>query len=111
MSQKKLLFTRKQRITKKSEFDCIYKNAIKITSGPFLIHRVRNESTFSRLGLSIPKRVGNAVKRNAIRRRCREAFRITQHELPNQYDIVITIRPHSIQEVTQYITLLRESLT
>ncbi len=94
MSSLRLLFSRRQRLTKKSEFDMLYATGSKRTVGPFFIHKVNNTLGYSRLGLSVPRRVGNAVVRNAIKRVCREAFRECQHELSIGIDIVITIRPH-----------------
>lgn len=54
-----------------------------------------------RLGLSIGRRVGNAVARNALKRRLREAFRLLRHEIPEppgggNYDLVISARPHDL---------------
>ena len=74
------LFTRKQRLTKKSDFASMYASASKRTVGPLLIHKKQNSLGYSRLGLSIPKRVGTAPKRNSIKRLCREAFRLSQIE-------------------------------
>ena len=42
-----------------------------------------------RLGVTIPKKVGNAVCRNGWKRWIRESFRLSQHELPRGYDIVV----------------------
>lgn len=52
-----------------------------------------------RLGLSIGRRAGPAVRRNRLRRRLREAFRTLAPALPmlpdgTGYDLVVTCRPH-----------------
>ncbi len=84
----------------------MYKAGNRRTAGPLLVHTRNNDLSYSRLGLSIPKRVGNSVKRNLIKRRCREAFRISQHELPNSMDILITIRPHDTLSMSEYAALI-----
>ncbi len=84
----------------------MYKEGTRRTSGPLLVHTRSNDLPYSRFGLSIPKRVGNAVKRNTIKRRCREAFRISQHDLPHSVDILITIRPHDTLSTSDYATLI-----
>ena len=46
-----------------------------------------------RLGLSVSKKVGTAVKRNGVRRRLKEIFRSSLRELPENLDVVISARP------------------
>ena len=46
----------------------------------------------ARIGISASKRVGNAVARNRLKRSFRELFRLRQHEIRQEADIVISIR-------------------
>ena len=55
-----------------------------------------------RLGISISRRVGNAVKRNRIKRLLREAFRHEQHGLPDGVDFILQIRPHETRTLEDY---------
>jgi len=102
MSFKNFLFSRRSRMTKKLDFISMYSCNLKRTVGPLLIHRKKNSLGYPRLGLSIPKRVGNAVQRNKIKRLCREAFRLSASEL-NSLDVLITIRPHTPKKLSEYI--------
>lgn len=45
-----------------------------------------------RLGLSVSRRVGSAVTRHQWKRRIREAFRLSQHDLPAGHDFVVVVR-------------------
>ena len=55
----------------------------------FLVVRVvPNGLSWSRLGLAVGRRVGNAVKRHAVKRRIREAFRVSGDALPSGFDII-----------------------
>lgn len=110
MSIIRQLFARKQRLTKKSEFASMYASGAMRTVGPLLIHRKENSLGYSRLGLSIPKRVGNAAARNRMKRMCREAFRLSQHDIPIGIDVVITVRPHDSKELSEYIEFISEGL-
>ena len=51
------------------------------------------ESERSRLGISVQKKTGNAVRRNRFKRLFREVFRLNRHLFPTPCDIVFTVRP------------------
>ena len=59
----------------------------------FSVHALPNTVGRARLGLSVSKKVGTAVKRNGVRRRLREIFRSSSEGLPNSMDLVISARP------------------
>jgi|TARA_B100000959_G_scaffold279438_1_gene339592 ribonuclease P protein component len=108
---KQLPFKRKHRMTRKKEFEAMYSDATKHTSGPLLIHKKNNGLPHSRLGLSVPKRVGNAIKRNQLKRMCREAFRSLQPNFPENVDILITVRPHDPMNLSEYVALISKGIT
>lgn len=57
------------------------------------MHAFPNELGTVRLGLSVSKKVGNAVERNAVRRRLREVFSSALQEINGDFDLVISARP------------------
>jgi ribonuclease P protein component len=57
----------------------------------FLLARADEER--SRIGISVGKRSGGSVVRNRLRRRIREIFRRTRHDLPAGLRIVVNIKP------------------
>lgn len=61
------------------------------------MHVFPNDLGTSRLGLSVSRKVGNAVTRNALRRRLREVFHATLPEIRQNLDIVISARPAAAQ--------------
>lgn len=50
--------------------------------GLLLIFGIKNNFPYHRLGLSISKKYGNAVKRNRWKRLIREVFRLMRDEIP-----------------------------
>lgn len=81
-----------QRLRHKREFDVVYKQARRSGDALFTVLARSNTCNLARLGLSVPARaVGNAVRRNLVKRLIRESFRQHQHELPPA-DIVVNAR-------------------
>lgn len=59
----------------------------------FSVHVLPNTVGKPRLGLSVSKKVGTAVKRNMVRRRLKEIFRSWLVTLPSDLDFVVSARP------------------
>ena len=57
------------------------------------MHAFPNEFGTPRLGLSVSRKVGDAVTRNAVRRRLREVFYSTLPEIPGSLDLVVSAQP------------------
>ena len=57
------------------------------------MHALPNSVGSARLGLSVSKKVGTAVKRNEVRRRLKEIFRSSSDALQGNVDLVISARP------------------
>lgn len=93
LSAPKLRFNRRQRLTKDAEFQSVYSAKVRKTAGPFIIFARPNGLQWARLGLSVSRRVGGAIRRNRVKRLLRESFRLDQHGLP-PLDFVVTVRPH-----------------
>jgi ribonuclease P protein component len=79
-------FPRCNRLRLRADFAHVYAKRCRARSGPLVVYVAPNGLDRCRLGLSIGKRVGNAVRRNRVRRRLREAFRKIQAGLPNEVE-------------------------
>jgi len=61
----------------------------------------------ARLGISAPRRVGGAARRNRLKRLIREAFRTIRHELPPA-DWIVVPHPGRDPTVEQICNSLRQ---
>jgi ribonuclease P protein component len=59
------------------------------------VRSARNDLAWTRFAFSVSKRVGNAVKRNRVRRRLREILRV--QPLLEGFDIVVVARPQAAE--------------
>jgi ribonuclease P protein component len=84
-------FSKRLHLLTSSEFERVFA-ARNSAANPWLaLHGVPNGAAHPRLGITVSRRVGNAVARNRWKRLLRESFRLTQHQLP-ALDLVCTAR-------------------
>jgi ribonuclease P protein component len=82
-------FGKDERIRKKRDYLAAYQQGVRNHSNHFTVIAHRNSSGKRRLGITVGKKVGNAVKRNRIKRLLREFFRLHKEQFPLAQDIVI----------------------
>jgi ribonuclease P protein component len=91
-----LKFPKAARVLRSAEFRHIYDHGFRVSSplfAAFCFERPEKDiETGARLGLTVPKAVGQAVERNRIKRRIREAFRLHRAELGPRWDVVVNPR-------------------
>ena len=81
------------RIKKNEEFQYTFKHGKSFANRQLVIYYVeKEEQEHFRIGLSVGKKIGNAVTRNRIKRYLRQAFLELEKDIKNNYDIVIIAR-------------------
>ncbi|MDZ4684737.1 MAG: ribonuclease P protein component [Planctomycetaceae bacterium] len=88
-AEPRLRFPKLLRLRSKAEFERVYARKCKASDGVLLMFSLPNDLPHPRIGLSVSRKVGNAVVRNRVKRLLREAFRLSQHELPTGLDLVV----------------------
>lgn len=91
------------------EFQRLYHKG-KSAASPYLaLYCRKSRRGQNRLGFTVGKKVGCAVKRNRVRRRLREIYRLHEGELRLGYDIVVVARVRAVY--AGYRQLERQFLT
>ena len=88
-------FTKADRILKRSEFIALSKLGRRVQNNDFIAYFLPAQHNHSRLGVTVTKKVGQAVERNRIKRLVREYFRLNRHCLSGKWDINIIAKRQS----------------
>lgn len=77
------------RVKRAQDFDAIFKNGQSVANRKFVVYRLPRAQKHFRVGLSVGKKLGNAVVRNRIKRRLRHILLTHQTQLVTDDFVVI----------------------
>ena len=80
------------RVKKEKDFNAIFKEGKSFANRKFVIYRLENNEQHFRVGLSVSKKLGNAVTRNLIKRRIRHILIEHKDQLVENVDFVVIAR-------------------
>ena len=75
-------FPKRLRLLRADEFERVFAARSSAGDAMLVVYGTANDLGHARLGLTVSRRAGGAAARNRWKRLLREAFRLTQHELP-----------------------------
>ena len=82
------------RIKKNKDFQFVYNKGKSVANRQFVVYTKPNKTlTHFRLGISVSKKIGNAVVRNRIKRGVRETFKVHKDDIIATEIIVIARQP------------------
>jgi ribonuclease P protein component len=81
-----------EHLRRPSDFRRVYERRRSASDDWLIVYACENNLPYLRLGLSVSRKVGGAVRRNRLRRLYREAFRLSRHEMPVGLDLVLIPR-------------------
>lgn len=90
------MMKKRYRIKKEQDFKLVFKKGKSYANRQFVVYlRDHPEVSHLRLGISVSKRLGNAVQRNKIKRRIRAFFQHHKGDLKAKEYVVIARNPVS----------------
>ncbi|MBI4876203.1 MAG: ribonuclease P protein component [Acidobacteria bacterium] len=93
-----LTFPKDCRLLRTSEFRQVYEKGLRI-SGPLFAAFCfkREDAGRPRIGFTVPRALGKAVRRNRLKRRMRECARLQLHRAPSGWSVVFNPRRTAIE--------------
>lgn len=98
-------FPNQVRLLRASEFERVFAARNSVGNSSLALFGAENELGHPRLGITVSRRVGNAVARNRWKRLLREAFRLSQPQLP-AVDLVCVVRGPEPPALEQLMTII-----
>jgi ribonuclease P protein component len=115
MSLKRFKAPKSSRISSRREIRRLFEQGRRAGDDRLLMIGLANPENAGKVrgAVIVSRKHGKAHERNAVKRRCREAFRLVRPSLPGGYDFLLLPRSHyrpQVGELKQSIPVLADQL-
>ncbi len=94
---------KENRLRSNIQFRRVYKNGKSYGNRLLVLYICENGLDYNRIGFSVSKKIGNSVKRNSVKRRMREIYRLNCDKLKNGFDLIflpkVNVRDASYEKI------------
>lgn len=94
---KQFRLARSSRMKSSRDFGKVFEKRVRAADAYLLIYAAANNLGRTRFGVSVSRKVGGAVVRSSVKRLLREAFRLSQHDLPGGLDLVLIPQREAVE--------------
>ena len=96
-------FPKDRRLRKSWEYQQVWKMGCKRHTPHFILLIAETRTGVSRLGLTVSRKVGNAVQRNRVKRLLREYFRTENHRFRQPIDLSVVAKKGAAELTTRQL--------
>ena len=90
------LFPKIERLLNSKDFVNLNRSGKRLHGVYFALIFAENGLCISRLGITVSRKIGNAVTRNRVKRIIREFYRLNKGSFPRGYDVILAAR-HTLE--------------
>ena len=94
-TRKPLGLSKAERLSADRDFEAAFTRGRRVSDKWLILYVLPNDLGWTRIGIRVSRKCGNAVRRSLIKRRLREAFRTSKPRLPAGLDIIAVARAHA----------------
>ena len=81
------------RVKKEREFQKVFHEGQSFANRKFVVYVLKKEQPHFRVGISVGKKIGNAVARNAVKRKIRASLFSRKEQIEPTVDFIVIARP------------------
>lgn len=98
------------RLKKRYQYNYVYKHSESVTNSVLVVLYCKSNNPQTKVGFSVGKKYGHAVRRNAIRRKLKAAAQAVMPEVKDGYNIIVVPRQRDAYDYWEILDALKELL-